>query len=105
MTIFITVAIIIICLIAFYVFCIKTGEEHDEQTNRYYRYSKKSDNPKRAVCPECKKEMPKNVYGLPNDDYLLRPLIHSTRGNKKYHGVYCWFHGAVWFDLWNKEDL
>ena len=77
--------------------------EYDEKNNRFYEYAKKSDNPKRAICPKCKKEEMENEEDeFPNDDHLLRPLIHSVYGDKKYHGVYCWFHGEVWFD---KENL
>ena len=104
MNILIPIAIIIICLVAFYTFCIKAGEgeEHDELTNRYYRYAKKSDNPKRAVCPKCKQEQAENIHECPDNDHLLRPLIHSTRSDKKYHGVCCSIHGVMWFD---KKDL
>lgn len=73
---------------------IENSPIHDEKTNRFYKYAKESDNPKRAICPKCKDE-----------DALvatMRPLIHSVYGDKKYHGVYCWFHGEMWFD---KEDL
>ena len=73
---------------------LKQFVDYDEKTNRFYEYGKKSDNPSRAVCPKCKDE---NALVT-----TLSPLIHSIYGNKKYHGVYCWFHGEVWFD---KEDL
>jgi len=99
-----TIIFILICLFAFYFFVIKTAVDYDEKNNRFYKYAKKSDNPKRAVCPKCKKEQAENANEFPDNDYLLRPLIHSIYGDKKYHGVYCWFHGEVWFDE-PKEDL
>ena len=84
-----TIIFILLCLFAFYFFVIKTAVDYDEKNNRFYEYAKKSDNPKRASCSKCGKNSP-------------RPLIHSIYGDKKYHGVYCWFHGEVWFD---KEKL
>ena len=96
MKIFIAIAIIIICLIIFYFWVFKTAKDQDEKTGRCYKYAKKSDNPKRAMCPKCKKEQAKIIQEFPDNDHLLRPLIHSI--DDKYHGVYCWFHGEVWFD-------
>ena len=93
MNIILTIIFILVCLFAFYVFVIKTAMDYDEKNNRFYEYAKKSDNPKRALCPKCKGLFPEP----------LRPLIHSVYGDKKYHGVYCWFHGEVWFS--EKEDL
>lgn len=101
MIIFGIIIFILLCLFAFYFFVIKTGVEYDEKNNRFYKYAKKSDNPKRAICPKCEKEYKNSPLGI-----ALRPLIHSVYGDKKYHGVYCWFHGETWFDLWEKrEDL
>lgn len=86
---------IILCLLAFYFFCIRSGMIYDEKTNRFYRYAKESDNPHSAICPKCEPEYEKK-------EDALRPLIHSIYGDKKHHGIYCWFHGEVWFS--EKED-
>ena len=76
---------------------IENSPIHDEKTNRFYRYAKTTDNPNRAMCPKCKPEY--KDYPL----LAVRPLIHSVYGDKKYHGVYCWHHGEVWFDKEEKD--
>lgn len=91
MDILITVAIILICIIAFYIFCIKTSKMQDEKTGRCYEYVKDTENPHHAPCKNC--------------DERAR-LIYTTQG-KKYYGTECMFcHRIIWFDLRkNKEDL
>lgn len=79
---------ILLCLSAFYFFCIRTSEMYDESTNRFYRYVKDENNPHHATCKNCGE---------------LARLIHTVIG-KKYYGTDCMFcHYTIWFDLWKKK--
>ena len=53
MKIFITIAVIIICLIIFYFWVLKTSRMQDEKTGRIYKYVKDMENPHHAPCKNC----------------------------------------------------
>ncbi|HEC87922.1 MAG TPA: hypothetical protein ENI52_01240 [Thermoplasmata archaeon] len=65
----------------------KTAPFYDEKNNRLYRFVSETENPFKGKCPLC-------------DNYCS---LIITITNKHHYGIYCPYHGEVWFDLQKRK--